>query len=76
MFDSSNHSDGHGTPVTVALLAIAVIFIPALVVVSQPASYSLALSISALCLTLAWFHWKRSHKVSTPIVSSKGEAGK
>ena len=76
MFEASKHSDGQGTPVTVALLAIAVLFIPALVVVSQPASYFPALSISALCLTLAWFHWKRSQKAAIPVVDPTREAAK
>ena len=40
MFDSSQHSAGREYTVTVALLAVALIFIPALVAVSQPWSYS------------------------------------
>lgn len=76
MFDSSLHSAGREHTVTVALLAIALIFIPALVAVSQPLSYSPALGASTLCVTVAWFHWKRSRKVSTPMIATEREASK
>jgi hypothetical protein len=71
VFDSSLHSAGREHTATVALLAVAFIFIPALVAVSQPLSYAPALSASALCVTVAWFHWKRSRKVSTTIATER-----
>jgi hypothetical protein len=76
MFDSSLHSGGSEHTVTVALLAVAFIFIPALVAVSQPLSYSPAIGASALCVTVAWFHWKRSREVSTPAIATEREAAK
>ena len=76
MFDSSLHSIGREHTVTVALLAVAFIFIPALVAVSQPLSYSPAIGASALCVTVAWFHWKRSREVSTPAIATEREAAK
>jgi hypothetical protein len=76
VFDSSQRPAGSEHTVTVALLAAAFIFIPALVVVSQPLSYSLAVGASALCVVMAWFHWKWSRKVSIPAIAAKGVAAK
>ena len=76
MFDSYLYSAGRDHTVTVALLAAAFIFIPALVAVSRPLSYSPAIGASILCATVAWFHWKRSRKVSTPTIATEREAAK
>jgi hypothetical protein len=76
VFDSSLHSAGREHTAAVALLAVAFIFIPALVAVSQPLSYATALSASALCVTLAWFQWKRARKVSTPTTATERKASK
>ena len=76
MFDSSLRPAGSENTVIVALLAAAFIFIPALVAVSQPLSYSPAIGASALCIVVAWFQWKRSRKVPTPAIAAKGQAAK
>ena len=76
MFDSSLRPAGSEHTVTVALLAAAFIFIPALVAVSQPLSYSPAIGASALCVVVAWSHWKRSRRVSIPAIATKGKAAK
>lgn len=74
MFDSFLRSAGRGHTATAALLAVAFIFIPALVVVSQPLSYlsvSVAIGGSALCVILAWLHSKRSSRVSIPAIATE-----
>ena len=76
MFDSFLHPAGREYTVTVALLAAAFIFIPALVAVSQPSSFSPAIAASALCLTVAWMHWKRSRKAPIPSIATEREASK
>jgi hypothetical protein len=56
MFDSQK-STGTGFAATVALLTVAFVFIPAVLVVSRPFGYvslSLAIACSVLCVTLAW----------------------
>ena len=58
MFDSFQRPAGREYTVTIALLAVALIFIPALAAVSQSWSYFAALGASVLCLTVAWIHWK------------------
>ena len=51
MFTSFQRPAGREYTITVTLLAVALIFIPALASVSQPWSYSPALGASAICLT-------------------------
>lgn len=76
MFDSSLNSTNRGHTVTVALLALAFVFVPALVAVWQPSSYSPAIGASALLVTLAWFDFKKSRKVSIAGVAITREAEK
>jgi hypothetical protein len=76
VFDSSLRPAGSEHTVIVALLAAAFIFIPALVAVSQPLSYSPAIGASALCVVVAWFHWKRSRSVSIPATTTERKAAK
>ena len=64
MFDSYHQSDGSDHTVTAALLAAALVFIPALVAISQPLSYLPAIGASALCVGLAWFHWRNTQRAS------------
>jgi hypothetical protein len=64
---ASQQSMGAGYTTTVALLTVAFIFIPAVLVVSRPFGYislSLAIACSALCVTLAWINWKKSSQFS------------
>jgi hypothetical protein len=51
------------TPKTVALLAVAFIFIPGLLVMSRPFGYvslGLAIACSGLCVVMARVNWKKS----------------
>ena len=51
---------------TVALLVLALVFSPAVLVMSQPfgsVSVSLAAAFSALCIVLAWFAWAKGSRL-------------
>jgi hypothetical protein len=76
VFDSSQNSTNRGHTVTVALLAAAFVFVPALVAVSQPSSYWLAIGVSAGLITLAWFDFKKSRRVSIPEIATARVAAK
>jgi hypothetical protein len=61
MFEAQQKSSG--TPKTVALLAVAFIFIPGLLLMSRPFGYvslGLAIACSALCMVMARVNWKKS----------------
>jgi hypothetical protein len=69
---ASQKSTGTGYTTTVALLTVAFIFIPAVLVVSRPFGYvslSLAIACSALCVTLAWVNRKKSLQLSIPSIA-------
>ena len=75
MFDASQKSTGTGHTKTVALLVIAFIFSPGALVFSRPfgfVSLALATACSALCVTLAWVHWKKSAQLSLPSIAIQG----
>ena len=78
MFDSQQKSTGTGYTATAALLSMAFVFIPAILMVLRPFGYfALALAIggSALCATLAWIVWRKSSRRSIPsIVIQKGRS--
>ena len=78
MFDSQK-SMGSGYTTTVALLTVAFIFIPAVLVVSRPVGYvslSLAIACGALCVTLAWVNRKKSSQLSIPSIAIQGAKAK
>ena len=69
MFDSHQKSTGTQYTATVALLIVACIFSPAVLIVSHPFGYvsvSLALSCSALCVAFAWINWKKYSQLTIP----------
>jgi hypothetical protein len=69
MLDSSQKSTGTRYTMTVALLLVAFIFSPAVLIASRPFGYVsvlLALCCSALCVTLARVNWKRYSQVTIP----------
>ncbi len=79
MFDPTLKSTGRQYTTTVALLAVAFIFIPAVLVAERPFGYlflSLALASSALCVTLAWVHWKRSSQLTIPSIAIRDAEAK
>lgn len=61
MFAQSQKS-GTGYTTMVALLSVAFVFSPAVLVMSRPFGYialSLAITCSAICVALAWVNWKK-----------------
>lgn len=71
MLDGQQKSTGTGYTAAAALLTVAFIFVPALLIVSSPFGYfilSLAIGCSALCATLAWMIWKKSSQRSIPSI--------
>ena len=79
MFDPQQKSTGTGYTTTVALLAVAFIFSPAVLMISRPIGYvslSLAIACSAICLALAWANWKKSSQLSIPSIETHEEKAK
>ena len=79
MFDSGQKPTGTAYTTAVALLIVAFIFSPAVLVVSRPLGYlsvSFAIASSALCVILAWFNWTRWSQISVPSIVTRGEQAK
>lgn len=73
MFDSNQRSTGTEYTRTVALLAMALVFVPAVLVASNSYGYvaiSVAAACSVLCSGLAWLSWKRSSQLSIPSITT------
>jgi hypothetical protein len=73
MFDPTLKSTGTTYTTSVALLAVACIFIPAVLVISSPVQFSslyLALAGSTLSLALAWFNWRWHSRLSISSISA------
>ena len=74
MFDSGQRPTG--TTKTVALLVMAFVFCPAILLASRPVGYvavSLAIACSALCVVVAWINWKRSSQLSIATPENRAE---
>jgi hypothetical protein len=72
MFDPKGKSTGTSYTATVALLSVALIFIPVLLLASSPVGYgilSFAAAASMVFLALAWFSWKRASQMSIPTIT-------
>jgi hypothetical protein len=79
MFDSQQKSTGTGYTTSVALLAVALIFSPAVLIASRPFGYvslSVAIACSTVCLALAWINWKKSSQLSIPSIAVQGKRTK
>jgi len=79
MFESQQKPTGTGYTMTVALLAVALIFSPAVLFFSRPIGYvsvSLAIVCSALCLAAARINWKRASQLSIPSIATERAAAK
>ena len=69
MFDSQQKSTGTQYTLTAALLIVAFIFSPAVLLVSRPFGYlsvSLALACSMLCVASAWVIWRKYSQLTIP----------
>jgi hypothetical protein len=76
MFDSGQKSTGTGYTGAVALLTMAFVFCPAVLVASRPVEYvslSLAIACSALFAMLAWVHWKKFSQLTIPSIAIQQE---
>ena len=76
---TSQKSMGSGYTTTVAYLAVAFIFSPAVLAVSRPVGYisvSLAIACSAVCIALAWVNWRKSSQLSIASTQSQRAAAK
>ncbi|MBZ5674477.1 MAG: hypothetical protein LAP61_09550 [Acidobacteriia bacterium] len=74
MLESYQKSTGTGYTPTVALLAVAFVFSPALLFISRPFGYgavTLAAACSTVCAGWAWINWKKSSQLSMPSIMTK-----
>jgi hypothetical protein len=72
MFQPQQKSTGTRYTTTVALLCVAFIFSPAVLLISRPVGYgtlSLAIAGSAACVVLARIAWKRFSQVTIPSIA-------
>lgn len=73
MFETNEKSTGTQYTLTVALLALAFVFSPALLVLSNQFGYlsiSLAVACSVLCVVLAWVNWARNSQLTIPSIEA------
>jgi hypothetical protein len=69
---TSQASTGSGYTRTVAYLAVAFIFSPAVLFVSRGfIAISLAIACSALCVALAWLNWRKFSRLSIASAESQ-----
>jgi hypothetical protein len=74
MLESYQKSTGTGYTTTVALLAVAFVFSPAVLFISRPFGYgaaALAIACSVFCAGWAWINWKKSSQLSMPSIVTK-----
>jgi len=74
MLKAHQKNTGTSYTITVALLAVAFIFIPAVLVVSRPFGnlfLCFAVGGSALCVILAWRLWKKWSHLSMPSIANQ-----
>ncbi len=72
-------SAGTGYTATIAYLAVAFIFIPAVLVASRSLGYPailLAIGCSAACTALAWANWRKSASVARLSITARKEPAK
>ena len=61
--------------IAVAMLVVAFVFSPALLLLSRPSGYvapSVALAFSAFCVAIAFIHWKNYSELTIPSITSPG----
>lgn len=79
MFHTSEKSTGTAYTTPVALLCVAFVFVPLVLVVSRPFEYWFALlaaCASLLCVILAWRAWTKNSGLTIPSIvvpNRKGE---
>ena len=79
MFDPHQKPTGTGYTRSVALLAVAFVFVPWTLMMSRPVGYATfagAVACSVLCVSLAWANWKKSSELTIPAILSQRERAK
>lgn len=74
MFESNEKSTGTEYVTTVALVVLALVFCPAVLIVSGPPGFLsvlLAVGFSAGCGTLAWFNWHKYSRLTIPTLEAR-----
>jgi apolipoprotein N-acyltransferase len=73
MSDPQQQFTGREYTITIAWLAVAIVFIPATVFAVRPGylALSLALVCSVLCVVMAWVTWKRTSRLTIPSIASR-----
>ncbi len=74
MFDSHLRSTGTQYTITAALLIVAFIFSPAVLMASRPVGYvsvSFAIACSTALVALAWMNWKKYSDLTIPSIVTK-----
>ncbi len=75
MFNLLKKSTGTGYTATVGFLVVAFVVIPAIILVSRPASQLplfRAVACSAMCVSLAWISWKKASRLFIPSIAAPG----
>ena len=79
MFETQQIATGTRYTMTVALIVVAFIMIPAVMILSSPFGYVaiwLSLSCSVLCVGLAWVVWKRHSQLTMPSIANRDSRSK
>jgi len=79
MFDSQQRSTGIGYTMTVALLTVALVFIPGALILTRPVgnvALALAITCSVVCLSLAWLTWKKLSRLTISSITTQDARSK
>ena len=79
MLVANEKHTGTNYTATVALLIVAFIFIPAILIVSRPfgnVSLALAIACSVICIGLARMNWMKSSQLSISSIAGPGAGTK
>jgi hypothetical protein len=76
VFDSETKYVGRQYTTTIAWLAVAVVFIPAMIFAVRPGYVTLSLAFigSVICLVMAWVSWKKSGQLETDAIATQQAA--
>ena len=76
MFDSETKYAGRHYTTTIAWIAVAVVFIPAMIFALRPNYLTLCLAFigSAICLAMAWVSWRKSSRLETAAIAAQQAA--
>ncbi|MBL8178728.1 MAG: hypothetical protein JNK48_28900 [Bryobacterales bacterium] len=79
MFESHQKHTGTRYTMTAALLLVAFVFSPAIVLLSRPVGIvpaSLAIACSVFCIALAWVNWKWYSELTVPSIEDPNTRAK